>query len=79
MINQPKQSPENIKATLGKVQTWMQRQANPNAINNPTSTNTVPTGRAVSLSAAKQLPSMQGKSDDEIRAAIVAAGHQVVP
>lgn len=38
-----------------------------------------PTGKAVSLAAAKQLPSMQGKSDDEIRAAIVAAGHQVAP
>jgi hypothetical protein len=30
MINQPKQTPQNIKATLGKIQTWMERQSNPN-------------------------------------------------
>jgi hypothetical protein len=33
MINAPKQTPANIKATLGRVQNWMQRQANPNQIN----------------------------------------------
>jgi pterin-4a-carbinolamine dehydratase len=37
------------------------------------------TGKAVSLAAARQLPAMQGKTDDEIKSAIQAAGHQVIP
>jgi hypothetical protein len=37
------------------------------------------TGKAVSLAAAKKLPSMQGKTDDQIRQAIQAAGHTVAP
>jgi hypothetical protein len=36
-------------------------------------------GKAVSLAAAKQLPAMKGKSDEEIRQAIQASGHQVIP
>ena len=36
-------------------------------------------GKAVSLSAAKQLPAMQGKSDAQITQAIQAQGHQVIP
>ena len=35
-------------------------------------------GTAVSLTAARQLPAMKGKSDAEITQAIQAAGHQVV-
>jgi hypothetical protein len=35
-------------------------------------------GMAVSLTAARQLPAMKGKSDAEITQAIQAAGHQVV-
>lgn len=45
MLNQPKQSPENIKAVLGRVQTWMQRQANingPNAGKAPSTQSTAP-------------------------------------
>jgi hypothetical protein len=38
-----------------------------------------PSGKAVSLAAAKQLPAMKGKSDEEIRQAIQASGHQVIP
>lgn len=38
-----------------------------------------PSGKAVSLAKAKQLPEMKGKTDDEIKKAIEAAGHQVVP
>jgi hypothetical protein len=34
-------------------------------------------GKAVSLAAAKQLPAMKGKTDDEIKAAIQAQGHAV--
>src|SRR5579859_8182287 len=34
-------------------------------------------GKAVSLSAARQLPAMQGKTDDQIKAAIQAQGHTV--
>lgn len=36
-------------------------------------------GKAVSLAAARQLPAMKGKTDEEIKQAIQAAGHQVVP
>jgi hypothetical protein len=35
-------------------------------------------GLKVSLAAARQLPAMQGKSDDQITAAIQAQGHQVI-
>jgi len=38
-----------------------------------------PSGKAVSLKAARNLPAMKGKTDDEIRKAIEAAGHQVIP
>lgn len=38
-----------------------------------------PSGKAVSLAKAKLLPQMKGKSDDEIRKAIEASGHKVVP
>jgi len=31
MLNQPQQTPENVKAVLGKVKTWMERQSNVNA------------------------------------------------
>jgi hypothetical protein len=88
MLNQPKQTPENIKAILGKVQTWMQRQANVNAPNAarpqtsgaPSNSGQAGTsGRAVSLAAAKQLPAMAGKTDDEIKALIQAQGHTVAP
>lgn len=37
-----------------------------------------PTGKAVSLKAAKLLPSMKGKTDEQIRQAIEAAGHKVI-
>jgi hypothetical protein len=36
-------------------------------------------GMAVSLAAAKQLPAMKGKTDDEIKALITAQGHTVAP
>ena len=36
-------------------------------------------GKSVSLAAARQLPAMQGKTDDQITAAIQAQGHQVIP
>jgi hypothetical protein len=36
-------------------------------------------GKAVSLAAAKQLPAMAGKTDDEIKALIKAQGHEVAP
>jgi hypothetical protein len=32
MLNQPKQTPQNIKATLGRVQKWMERQSNVNQV-----------------------------------------------
>jgi hypothetical protein len=38
-----------------------------------------PSGKAVSLAAAKQLPSMQGKTDEQIKALIQAQGHAVAP
>ncbi len=37
------------------------------------------TGMAVSLSKARALPAMQGKTDDQIRQAIEASGHTVKP
>jgi hypothetical protein len=36
-----------------------------------------PSGKVVSLAAARQIPAMKGLSDDQIRAAITAQGHQV--
>jgi hypothetical protein len=48
-------------------------------INQPAaSTPAVISGKAVSLAAARQLPTMKGLSDDQIRAAIQAQGHQVI-
>lgn len=38
-----------------------------------------PTGKSVSLAAARQLPQNKGKSDDEIKKDIAAYGHTVVP
>jgi hypothetical protein len=38
-----------------------------------------PSGKSVSLAAAKQLPSMQGKTDEQIKALIQAQGHTVAP
>lgn len=59
-----------IKARLaGKPQSQTQPQGSDQA----------GSGKAVSLAAAKQLPAMKGKTDDEIKQAIKAAGHQVAP
>lgn len=44
-----------------------------------TATPAQPSGKAVSLAKAKLLPSMQGKSDEEVSAAIKASGHTVKP
>src|SRR6185437_11031239 len=38
-----------------------------------------PSGKAVSLAEARNLPAMRGKTDDQIKAAIKAAGHEVAP
>jgi hypothetical protein len=46
--------------------------------NGGASGNGATSGMAVSLTAARQLPAMKGKSDAEITQAIQAAGHQVV-
>jgi hypothetical protein len=40
-------------------------------------TTAAPSGKAVSLAAARQLPINKGKTDDQIRADIQAHGHQV--
>lgn len=42
-------------------------------------TQPAPSGKSVSLAAARQLPAMKGMSDDQIKAAITAQGHQVTP
>ena len=80
------QSPDDLNARIDSADAWMEgyatrvnagkKTAVPAA--NPNSSITA-SGKAVSLAAAKQLPSMVGKSDAEITAAIKAQGHTVAP
>ena len=80
------QSPDDLNARIDSADAWMEgyatrvnaskKTAGPAA--NPNSSITA-SGKAVSLAAAKQLPSMVGKSDAEITAAIKAQGHTVAP
>lgn len=89
------QSPADLQSRVDHAEGWVNGYAsrvgsaaptNP-AKPNTKSANPTPTpnssitasGKAVSLAAAKQLPSMVGKSDAEITAAIKAQGHTVAP
>jgi hypothetical protein len=85
------QSPADLKARIDAAQRYVNEYAThsgkgegpknattPAAPPTPNASITA-SGKAVSLAAAKQLPSMVGKSDAEITAAIKAQGHTVAP
>ena len=88
MINSPQQSPANIISVLTHIQPWLEKAGamSEQPINTPhvapkggTTGGSPSSGLAVSLSKARSLPEMKGKSDADITAAIKAQGHTVKP
>lgn len=77
----PEQMQQMVRLAHEKTQTLKDHmdRLNSQREGGGTTTPAQPSGKAVSLAKAKLLPSMQGKSDEEVRAAIKASGHTVKP
>jgi len=78
MANAGKMSKDTLQSALGAEKEYVQDKAMRPKVKQAGAA-PPPTGMAVSLSAARQLPQNNGKTDDQIKADIVKYGHAVTP